>query len=225
MEAKELHRKWRPEFLKDVLGQAATVKALEKIITRDDIHCFVFDGPSGCGKTTLARIVALELGCDARTLLEIDAATNSGADAMRAIQEGLQYRPFGEAKGRGIIIDECHSLSKQAWQTLLKGTEEPAAHVYWFFCTTESGKIPATIRTRGASFKLKSLSDDLLTQLLSEVMKGEKIKLAEGVEDVLIKSAQGSPRQLLVNLAMVRDAANKREAADLSRSSSIATRP
>lgn len=215
MEAKELHRKYRPEFLKDVLGQAAIIKALDKIISRDDIHCFTFDGPSGTGKTTLARIVALELGCDARTLLEIDAATNSGADAMRAIQEGLQYRPFGEAKSRGIIIDECHSLSKQAWQTLLKGTEEPAAHVYWFFCTTEAGKIPPTIRTRGASFKLKSISDELLEQLCKQVCAAEKIKLAEGIQDTLIKSANGSPRQLLVNLAVVRDCTSKREAAEL----------
>lgn len=214
MEAKELHRKYRPEFLVDVLGQSAIIKSLEKIVTRNDIHCFIFDGPSGCGKTTLARIVAADLGCDRRTLIEIDAATNSGADAMRAIQEGLQYKPFGEAKSRGIIIDECHSLSKQAWQTLLKGTEEPAAHVYWFFCTTEAGKIPPTMRTRGASFKLKAVSDDLLAKLADQICKAEKIKLADGVHDVLIKSANGSPRQLLVNLAVVRDAESRRSAAD-----------
>jgi DNA polymerase III gamma/tau subunit len=213
-EAKELHRKYRPEFLNDVLGQIDVVKSLVKVIERDDVHCFIFDGPSGTGKTTLARIVAAELGCDDRTLLEIDAATNSGADAMRGIQEGLQYRPFGEARSRAIIIDECHSLSKQAWQTLLKGTEEPAAHVYWFFCTTEGGKIPPTMRTRGASYKLKAVRDDLLAKLCDQVVKAEKIKLAEGVHDLLIRSALGSPRQLLVNLAMVRDCETKRGAAD-----------
>lgn len=210
---KELHRKYRPEYLADVLGQTEIIKSLAGMIERGDIHCFVFDGPSGCGKTTLARIMALELGCDPNTLIEVDAATHSGADAMRAIQEGLAYRPFGEAKSRGVIIDEAHSLSKQAWQTLLKGTEEPPAHVFWFFCTTEGSKVPKTIRTRGASFTVKPVDDKALGGLLDSVCKEEEIKLASGIRDILIRSASGSPRQLLVNLAVVRDLDSRQAAA------------
>jgi len=212
---KELHRKYRPEYLKDVLGQSEIVKALDKIAGRDDIHCFFFTGPSGCGKTTLARIMAAELDCDPTTQLEIDAATNSGAENMRAVQESTRYRPFGAHKGRAIIIDECHSLSKQAWQTLLKATEEPPAHVYWFFCTTEPGKLPATMKTRGPIFTVKPVDDDLLTGLCEEVCEAEKIELAKGVQDIVIKSAGGSPRQLLVNLAAVRDCETRAGAASI----------
>lgn len=213
-EHKELARKYRPAYLKDVIGQAAVVKSLDKIISRNDVHCFIFEGPSGTGKTTLARIAAAELDCDMASLIEIDAATNSGADAMRAIQEPLRYRPFGEARSRAVIIDECHALSKQAWQTLLKGTEEPSDFVYWFFCTTESAKIPATMRTRGAAFKLKAVPDDLLATFCDKICKAEKITLASGIHDVLIKSAFGSPRQLLTNLAVVRDMETRAGAAE-----------
>jgi DNA polymerase-3 subunit gamma/tau len=211
----ELHRKYRPEYFKEVIGQDAAVKSIEKAVDRNDVHAYLLGGPSGCGKTTIARIIAAELGCTERGLMEVDAATNSGADAMRAIQEPLQYRPFGKSDARAIIIDECHALSKQAWQVLLKGLEEPAAHVYWFLCTTELSKVPATIKTRCASYTLKEVADPLLAKHCDMVCKAESIKLGPGVHDVLIKSAGGSPRQLLVNLAVVRDAADKREAADL----------
>jgi DNA polymerase-3 subunit gamma/tau len=214
----ELHRKYRPQYFKDVIGQAATIKSIEKSVDRNDVHAYLLGGPSGCGKTTIARIIAAEVGCTERGLMEIDAATNSGADAMRAIQVPLQYRPFGKSESRAVIVDECHALSKQAWQVLLKGLEEPAAHVYWFLCTTELGKVPATIKTRCASYTLRAVPDNILAEHCDMVCQKEKIKLASGVHDLLIKSAGGSPRQLLVNLAVVRDAANKKEAADLLKS-------
>jgi DNA polymerase III gamma/tau subunit len=97
----------------------------------------------------------------------------------------------------------------------LKGTEEPHEFVYWFFCTTEAGKVPATMKTRAARFELKAVDDDLLAGLLDKVMKAEKISLVTGVHDLLVKSAKGSPRQLLVSLAGVRDCASRKEAADI----------
>jgi DNA polymerase III gamma/tau subunit len=216
-ERAELHLKYRPKYFKEVIGQDPVIKSLAKIVERDDVHAFLLGGPSGCGKTTLARIVAAEVGCDLRSVMEIDAATTSGVDAMRSIQEPLMYRPFSGADARAVIIDECHALSKAAWQALLKGVEEPNRFVYWFFCTTELGKVPQTIKTRCASYTLKSVSDEALSKHCDMVCKAEQIKLATGVHDVLIRSSNGSPRQMLVNLAQVRDCANRKEAADMLR--------
>lgn len=217
VEPLELHRKYRPEYFEDVIGQDATIKSLKGAIKRKDVHSFLLSGPSGCGKTTLARIIAAEVGCNPRSLIEVDAATTSGVDAMRALQEPLQYRPFDGGEARGVIVDECHALSKAAWQALLKAIEEPQQYVYWFFCTTELGKVPGTIKTRCASYLLKSVPDALLSKLADRVCKHEKIKLAQGVHDILIRASNGSPRQMLVNLAQVRDAADRKEAAETLR--------
>lgn len=212
-----LHLKYRPEKFEDVMGQAAVVKSLQDRIKRNDAHTFLLVGPSGCGKTTLARIAARALGTEDKDRIEVDAASKTGVDDMRAIMEPLHYKPFGAGRSRAIIIDECHRLSRNAWDSLLKSTEEPPAHVYWFFCTTEDGKVPQTIKTRAASYKLKAVSNEDLANLLDDVCAAEKISIPEAVADIVIDEALGSPRQLLQNLATCRTAKDKKTAAELLR--------
>lgn len=102
-----LHTKYRPKKFEQVVGQAGTIKALRSIVDRKESQAFLFSGPAGTGKTTLARIVASEIGCDAKNILEIDAATYNGIEQMRQIQEVVQYKPMGEASARAVILDEC----------------------------------------------------------------------------------------------------------------------
>lgn len=213
-----LHVRYRPKTLDEVVGQDVVVKALTKVIEQGDTQTFLFCGPSGCGKTTLARIVGHELGCQWKDLLEIDGATATGIDAMRVVQETLKYRPFGKSEVRMAIVDEAHMLSKSAWNSILKATEEPSPHVYWAFCTTEPGKVPPTIKTRAATFTLKSVPDKVLGKLFDEVCEAEKIELPGDIGDLIITEAKGSPRQMLVNLAVCRGITSIKEARTLLQS-------
>lgn len=212
MDNRSLHTKYRPRKLKDVIGQAHVVKALDSVLRKGTSHTFLFSGPSGAGKTTLARIASRIVGCKKEDLVEVDAATRSGVDDMRNIQEMLRYRPFGQEAKRAVIIDECHQLSKSAWNSLLKVTEEPPAWVYFFFCTTEVGKVPATIKTRSAAFTLKDVSSEELIGLVTRVAEEEQYECGEDVLRVVVAEAYGSPRQALVNLALCGSITSKKEA-------------
>jgi DNA polymerase-3 subunit gamma/tau len=209
-----LHNFYRPRTWAEVIGQDAAVKSLSGLVKRREAQTFLLSGPAGTGKTTLARISAKTLDCDPQNIIEIDAATNTGIDAMREIKNVLHYRPFGNRTGRAIIVDECHRLSAQAWDSVLKDTEEPPPHVSWFFCTTNAAKVPATIKTRCAHIQLKAVSDKDLGRIYDDVCKEENIDLPGDIGDLIIREAKGSPRQMLQNLALCRDITNRKEAAE-----------
>ena len=211
-----LHIKYRPQSFKEVIGQDVIVKSLEQALKdKARPHAFLFTGDSGTGKTTLARIMADKLGVEANNIVEVDAASNNGIDAMREVMSPLRYHGFGDSPNKAIIIDEAHALSKQAWTSLLKTVEEPPAHVFFFFCTTDAGKVPENIATRCLRYGLKLLKYDDIMDLLDSVCEMEKLDVPENVLSMVAQACNGSPRQALVMLAMVHDCESTHEVATL----------
>lgn len=197
-----LYNKYRPRDLSEVIGQDAAVASIAELLVNKTARTFLFVGPSGTGKTTLARIVASEVGCAPGDVLEIDAASKSGADDMRQVTESLRYRPFGNG-AKMVIVDEVQSLSKQAWQTLLKSLEEPPEWVYWALCTTDESKVPDTVDTRAARFETKAVPwQTILDYILAPVAEAEGFAMDAKIMGMCARYAQGSPRKALVNLAM-----------------------
>ncbi len=207
-----LYLKHRPNKLSEVIGQKAVVSALQNLIKKRSSQAFLLTGPSGCGKTTLARIGASMMGAkEPGSIIEIDAATHTGVDDIRTLQEQVRYKPLSGSQ-RAIIIDEVHRLTGNAWDALLKVLEEPPPHLSWWLCTTEPGKVKDTIKTRCTSFMLSSVSEDDLGALYDKVADAENFPDQGSISDLCIREAKGSPRQLLVNMAVTRDIQNIKDA-------------
>lgn len=212
--------KYRPTCWEEVVGQDAVVKSLFNVIKTRSSHAFLFSGPPGTGKTTLARLAALQLGCKSIDRLDVDAATNTGVEEMRAVASGLMYRPLGDGAVKAVIVDEAHMLSKNAWNSMLMVLEEPPDWVYWFLCTTEPTKVPKSIITRCSSYELQSVPTRKLIELLAVVNVEEKLKVPSEVIALCAQEAGGSPRQALSNLTVCATVKTKEEAAELLRTAS-----
>lgn len=203
--ASDLHTSFRPDSFELMLGNPTVMKTLQGFADDKAFpHSIMFSGGSGLGKTTAGRIVAKELQCSGPSLIEIDAATHTGVDAMRSVTEGLIYRGFGSNPIKVVIIDECQRLSKQSWESLLKILEEPPEHVYFILCTTDPHKVPKTIQTRCTIFDLQDVSQDELTDLLDYVAEEENIKLPKQATATIAQEAYGSPRKALTLLSRCR---------------------
>lgn len=206
---------YRPTTFTGVIGQGPITRALQVILAKRSSQTFLFSGPSGTGKSTLVGLCTAALNCPPASVRRIIGTSQSGVDSMRELEAALQYKAFGKNPTRAIVVDEAHGLSKQAWDVLLDATEHPPKHIYWFFCTTNPSKVPATIKTRCTSFALRPVAEHLIEELLIDVMKHEKIELDEATVGMLAKQAAGSPRQALSFLDACRSAKTRKEAARL----------
>lgn len=210
----DLPLKYRPQSLDELLGQKHIVDSITSFFKKGNLpHSFLFHGSSGIGKTTLARILASELGCTENNVIEFDAASYSGVDALRNLTAGSSFMGMGNCPYKVYIVDECHALSKQAWQAMLKPLEEPMAHVYYILCTTELSKVPKTIQTRCTAYAFKDANIDDIFELISDASNEEEIGLDDEILLYIAKQSKGSFRQAIVNLAACQHVSNKKEAA------------
>lgn len=219
-----LYRAYRPQLFEEVVDQKAIVKTLENAITNDKVaHAYLFCGPRGTGKTTLAKIFAKALNCyngptikpcleceSCKAILqgtnpdviEIDAASNNGADDIRTLRDSVRFLP-SMSKYKVYIIDEVHMLSNAAFNALLKTLEEPPKYVVFILCTTEPYKIPETILSRCQRFDFKAISDEGIINRLELISKEENISISKEAIEEITNLAEGGMRDALSLLDQV----------------------
>ena len=213
-----LARKWRPRNFASLVGQEHVVRALRHALEQNRLHhAYLFTGTRGVGKTTLARILAKCLNCETGItaepcgkcgacteidggrfpdLIEIDAATNTGIEEMRALQDNAAYVPV-RGRFKVFVIDEVHMLSKNAFASMLKTLEEPPAHIKFILATTDPQKIPVTVLSRCLQFNLKQMPRAAIVGHLAGILPEEKIPFEPEALALIARAAAGSMRDAL----------------------------
>jgi DNA polymerase-3 subunit gamma/tau len=189
-----IYRRWRAQTFAQVVGQEAVVETLRNAVRTDRVaHAILFVGPRGTGKTSLARILAKAINCTnlvdgdpcdtcpscvairegrAMDLLEIDAASNRGIDAIRDLRERINYAPT-DLRRKVYILDEAHQITKDAWNALLKSLEEPPDFVVFMFASTHPQEFPPAILSRLQRFDVRRLTTDEIEGKLRRILEAD----------------------------------------------------
>jgi DNA polymerase-3 subunit gamma/tau len=219
-----LARKYRPSSFDDLIGQDAVVRTVSNAFETGRIpQAWILTGVRGVGKTTTARILARALNyelpdgsvkgptihmpfpgvhCQAimesrhMDVLEMDAASHTGVDDVRQINDSVRYAP-ASARYKVYIIDEVHMLSNQAFNAFLKTLEEPPEHVKFVFATTEIRKVPVTVLSRCQRFDLRRVEADVLMSHLANIAAKENVEAEPEALGIIARAAEGSVRDSL----------------------------
>ena len=201
--------RYRPSTWSDVCEQDAIKQILATELSTGNLkRCMLFCGPAGCGKTTNARIFAHEIEPLKANVVEINCADNTGVDDVRSmLVEPSQVRPLA-GKYKIFILDECHMLTVQAQNALLKLLEEPPSYCVFILCTTDPQKVLPTIMSRAVRYDFQLISHQGIIDRLNFILNSEKNN-PDGIDvqdwsldalDLLATSSGGHMRNAIVGL-------------------------
>ncbi|MHC5744392.1 MAG: DNA polymerase III subunit gamma/tau [Nostoc sp.] len=217
MSYEPLHHKYRPKSFAELVGQEAIATTLTNAIGTSKIApAYLFTGPRGTGKTSSARILAKSLNClkgdqptaepcgvcevcqgitkgYALDVIEIDAASNTGVDNIRELIEKAQFAPV-QCRYKVYVIDECHMLSTQAFNALLKTLEEPPRHVVFVLATTDPQRVLPTIISRCQRFDFRRIQLEAMVKHLSAIASFENIHISHDAVTLVAQLSQGGLR-------------------------------
>jgi len=218
-------RKYRPATFASVVGQAVVTSTLKhQLQTGRTAQAYLFCGSRGVGKTTCARIFAKALVCQNLTpegepcnecksckafeegqnldILEIDAASNNSANAMRDLITHVERSPL-MGKRCVYIIDEVHMLSATAFNVFLKTLEEPPKHVVFIMATTEKHKVIPTVLSRCQIFDFNRIQVDDIINFLAGIAEKEHVTYERDALNLIALKADGAMRDALSNFDQI----------------------
>ena len=210
-----IYRRWRAQTFAQVVGQEAVVETLRNAVRTSRVaHAMLFVGPRGTGKTSLARILAKAINCTnlqdgdpcdacpscvairegrAMDLVEIDAASNRGIDAIRDLRERINYAPTDLAR-KVYILDEAHQITRDAWNALLKSLEEPPEFVVFMFASTHPQEFPPAILSRLQRFDVRRLTTDEIEGKLRRILEADGRSATPEAVHLIARLAAGGMR-------------------------------
>lgn len=202
-----LHRKYRPQTLKRIIGHDQVVTRLKGMVASGNYpNAIMFSGATSAGKTTLARALAAEInGVDSfdklgNDYMEINCSEKRTIDDVRSIIEKSKYKP--SKTRRIIVLDEVQGLvsNAQAAAALLKPLEEPTRSTLWILCTMDPSKFTTgngrAIANRCTQFVLEKQDKKALTRQAKRILKAEKMGYARDLIEQIVEYSAGEMRSL-----------------------------
>jgi len=195
----ELTKEYQPKTLEEYICEPELKAAIQTYISSGSRKPIILHGPAGTGKTTLSRVICNELGAH---MYDVNASMDNGIDKIR--EDVITWAKNRCIEGNGlkvIAFDEAEGLTTSAQSALKRTIEDHNKNTVFIFCTNNLSKIILPLQSRGSvsMFKLGTVSDEILTEMVDDVIaRMADPEITDGADiPVIVKAAHGEPRKAI----------------------------
>ena len=223
--------KYRPQELKDIVGQKQIINRLEKYVGEESMPNLMFTGPAGVGKTTTALALVKAILGDywRQNFLELNASDARGIETVRNnIKQFCRLKPVG-APFRIIFLDEVDNMTKDAQHALRREMEMYTKTASFILSCNYSSKIIDPIQSRCAIFRFAPIKGEDIVERLKYICEEEGFAYEESGLETIVYYAEGDMRKAInilqatasegedINESSVCDVVSKAKPQDISK--------
>ena len=170
-----------------VIGQSLLLDRLNSMISGGRVaHAYLLKGPKGIGKTTIGERFAKMLLCKSfgkrpcnscQSCIQFESRNHPDykyieprgksirIDQIREFRQDIAIKPYQGGK-KIYMIDDCHTMTQQAQNALLKTLEEPPGYAIIILGTDNVHALLPTIISRCQTIPIRRLTSSDICEIL-----------------------------------------------------------